>query len=166
MPKDSNRQESGYSSRYKSCGSASLLCGSSFSLKCGSRFDFSLYYGSGSCESATASLQTLQGNILSHHVSIVGVHGPPRLHFKPLLLSFYFNADPHPALHSNADTDPDPASQNNADPCGFRSATLPDTLSKCKRTMNCSDVFSYVKYCRNKFILIFIFSWSKNWKKR
>jgi hypothetical protein len=53
--------------------------------------------------------------IFSLHASIVSVHGPTRLHFKPLkLLNFDFNAGPDPAFHYNAD--PDPASKNNADP--------------------------------------------------
>jgi hypothetical protein len=33
-----------------------------------------------------------------------------------MLLSFNFNAEPGPAVHSNADPDPGPASQNHADP--------------------------------------------------
>jgi hypothetical protein len=47
----------------------------------------------------------------------VSVHGPPRLHFKPLrLMNFAFNADPDPdpAFPSNADLDP--ASKINAEP--------------------------------------------------
>jgi hypothetical protein len=42
--------------------------------------------------------------------------------------AFHFNADPDPAFHFDADPDVDPASQNDADPCGYGSATLLQTL--------------------------------------
>jgi hypothetical protein len=60
---------------------------------------------------------------LSLHVSIISVHGPPRLHFESLKLQkIDLNAEPDPAFRSIAD--PDPASKNNAYPCGSGSATL------------------------------------------
>ncbi len=46
-------------------------------------------------------------SILSLQASTGSVHGPPRLHFKPLkLLNFALNADPDPASKITADPDP------------------------------------------------------------
>ncbi len=41
------------------------------------------------------SIQTLQGSILSVHVSIVSLHGPPRLHIQPTKLHI---EDPDPTF--------------------------------------------------------------------
>ncbi len=69
------------------------------------------------CESATTSLQTLHGSILTLNASIVCAHNPPWLHFEPVkLLNFDADSNPDrdPAFHSNAD--PDQNSENNPDP--------------------------------------------------
>jgi hypothetical protein len=57
---------------------------------------------------ATTGLQALQGSIFILRASIVSVHGPPRLHFELLNLSFNADLDLDPAFHTDADPDPQP----------------------------------------------------------